>query len=61
LLLYATTTDYLAVVAMSRSRRKAPWLIVSIVNDLAVLGFFKYAAFFAQNLRNVNVTATKSG
>ncbi len=50
LLLYATTTDYLAVVAMSRSRRKAPWLALSIINDLGLLGFFKYGDFVAQNL-----------
>ena len=50
LLLYATTTDYLAVVAMSRSRRKLPWLVASIVSDLGLLGFFKYGTFVAQNL-----------
>lgn len=50
LLLYATTTDYLAVVAMSRSRRKGPWLALSIVNNLALLGFFKYGKFVAENL-----------
>ena len=32
------------------SRRKAPWLILSIVNDLGLLGFFKYGKFVAENL-----------
>jgi D-alanyl-lipoteichoic acid acyltransferase DltB (MBOAT superfamily) len=50
LLLYTTTADYLAVVAMSRSRRKLPWLTVSIISDLGLLGFFKYGAFVASNL-----------
>jgi alginate O-acetyltransferase complex protein AlgI len=53
LLLYTTTADYLVVAAMSRSRRKKPWLIFSIVNDLALLGFFKYGKFAAENLNAV--------
>jgi D-alanyl-lipoteichoic acid acyltransferase DltB (MBOAT superfamily) len=53
LLLYATTTDYLAVVAMSRSRRKAPWLILSLANDLGLLGFFKYGSFVVMNLNGL--------
>jgi alginate O-acetyltransferase complex protein AlgI len=35
---------------MSFSRRKTPWLVLSIVNDLGLLGFFKYGKFVAENL-----------
>jgi D-alanyl-lipoteichoic acid acyltransferase DltB (MBOAT superfamily) len=41
-LFYATVIDYLAVRGMSRSRVKTPWLLVSLVNDLGMLAFFKY-------------------
>ena len=48
LILWSTTIDYLAVLAMSRSRRRTPWLVASIVNNLGLLGFFKYGAFVAE-------------
>ena len=48
LILWSTTVDYLAVLAMSRSRRRTPWLVASIVNNLGLLGFFKYGAFVAE-------------
>lgn len=50
LLLYATTVDYLLVLGMSRSRRKGLWLTLSIVNDLGLLGFFKYGSFVVDNV-----------
>ena len=50
LILYATTVDYLAALAMARWRPKRLWLILSIGNDLALLGTFKYAGFLAENL-----------
>ena len=48
LILWSTTIDYLAVLAMSRSRRRTPWLVASLVNNLGLLGFFKYGAFVAE-------------
>jgi len=50
LLLYATTIDYLAVLGMARTRWKRLWLAVSIVNDLSLLGYFKYSSFHAESL-----------
>jgi len=50
LITYSTAVDYLMVVLMSRGRRKAPWLCISVVNNLCLLGTFKYAAFVAENL-----------
>ena len=53
LILYSTTVDYLAVVAMARSRWKKPWLTASIVNNLGLLSFFKYGGFVAENLNDL--------
>jgi alginate O-acetyltransferase complex protein AlgI len=50
LILYSTSVDYLAVVAMARTRGKRRWLVLSIVNNLVLLGFFKYGAFVAENV-----------
>lgn len=49
LILYATIADYLLVLAMSRSRQRGRWLAVSIVNNLALLGYFKYARFLLES------------
>ena len=43
---------------MVRSRRPKAWLALSIANSLAVLGFFKYGAFIANN---VNATLSLAG
>jgi len=50
LIVWATSVDYLAVVGMSRTRRRRPWLVLSIVNNLGLLGFFKYGKFLVANL-----------
>ncbi len=42
LIFWATTVDYLAVWAMAKTPWKKPWLTLSIVNNLGLLGFFKY-------------------
>ncbi len=52
-LAYATVVDYFVAGRIEKSTRKRAWLAVSIVNDLAVLGFFKYAGFVAENLNHV--------
>ncbi len=53
LILWSTTVDYLAVLAMSRSRRRTPWLVASVVNNLGLLGFFKYGDFVVRNLNGL--------
>ncbi|OHB84145.1 MAG: hypothetical protein A2V98_23895 [Planctomycetes bacterium RBG_16_64_12] len=65
LILWSTSVDYLAVVAMARSRRaptdqpsvgargSRPWLAVSVVNNLGLLGFFKYGGFVTDNVNGL--------
>ncbi len=53
LIAWSTTVDYSMVVLMSRSRVKTLWLSLSIANNLAMLGFFKYGAFLADNVNHV--------
>lgn len=50
LILYSTALDYFAVLAMARGGRKKLWLAASIINNLLLLGFFKYGGFVAENL-----------
>jgi D-alanyl-lipoteichoic acid acyltransferase DltB (MBOAT superfamily) len=50
LIVWSTTVDYAAVLGMSRTRWKKPWLAVSIVNNLGMLGFFKYGQFAVDNI-----------
>ena len=58
LILWATTIDYLAVTAMATTRWKRPWLVLSVVNNLGLLGYYKYGAFVA---RNVNAALASLG
>ncbi len=50
LIVYSTLLDYVVVILMDRGSRKKLWLAVSIINNLALLGFFKYAGFLTENL-----------
>ena len=58
LIVYSTLLDYAVVIAMDRSDRKRLWLGVSIANNLALLGFFKYALFAVEN---INALLAKAG
>jgi len=53
LILYSTTVDYLSVLWMSRRGPKRLCLAISVVNNLGMLGFFKYAGFVVRNLNVV--------
>ena len=55
LILWSTTVDYVAVLGMSRSRRRGAWLALSVVNNLGLLGFFKYGGFVAETVSAVLV------
>lgn len=57
LLLYATTADYLVVTFMARSSTPRRWLWVSVLNNLLLLSYFKYAQFVVDNLNAVLQTA----
>jgi len=50
LIAYSTILDYTVVTIMERWGRRRIWLFISIVNNLALLGFFKYAGFITDNL-----------
>ena len=45
LILYSTLIDYVCVVQMDCSKRRKLWLWTSLLNNLLVLGSFKYARF----------------
>ena len=50
LIIWSTLIDYSAVALMDRSRRRWLWLSMSILNNLLLLGFFKYGGFVVENL-----------
>ena len=58
LIAYATTVDYLLVLAMARWHRRKLCLFLSVANNLALLGFFKYGVFVTENL---NVLLSRLG
>jgi D-alanyl-lipoteichoic acid acyltransferase DltB (MBOAT superfamily) len=47
---YSTLVDFFAVKKMEKSQRKKIWLSVSVINNLGLLGFFKYGAFVTENM-----------
>ena len=47
LMLDATLVDYLASQGMARTRWRRSWLALSVANNLALLGCFKYSAAIA--------------
>jgi len=53
LLFGSSAVDYLMVVLMARSRRRKLWLIISLVSNFGLLGYFKYSGFITENLNGV--------
>ncbi len=53
LIVYSTLLDYVLVILMDRSRNKKLWIVVSLVSNLGLLGFFKYAGFFTENFNRL--------
>jgi len=47
---YSTLLDYIVVMRMEKSTRRKMWLSISVVNNLALLGFFKYGGFITDNI-----------
>ncbi|NQT04202.1 MAG: MBOAT family protein [Planctomycetes bacterium] len=47
---YSTLLDYIVVMKMEKSTRRKMWLSISVVNNLGLLGFFKYGGFVTDNL-----------
>ena len=53
LIAWSTSVDFSMVALMARSRRRGLWLSLSLINNLALLGFFKYGAFVTDNLNQL--------
>jgi len=53
LLLCATTVDYLAVLGMDKTRLKRTFLLLSLANAMALLGFFKYGDFIVETVNGL--------
>jgi D-alanyl-lipoteichoic acid acyltransferase DltB (MBOAT superfamily) len=53
LIFLTITVDYFAVFAMAHTQIKKPWLILSIVYNIGMLGFFKYGGFVIENVNKV--------
>jgi D-alanyl-lipoteichoic acid acyltransferase DltB (MBOAT superfamily) len=53
LIFYSSLLDYAAVAAMQRWGRNRIWLLISIVNNLGLLSFFKYGAFITDNANSL--------
>jgi D-alanyl-lipoteichoic acid acyltransferase DltB (MBOAT superfamily) len=51
LIVYSTAVDYLVGLKLGDSPYRRTWLTFSLINNIFLLGFFKYANFFAENLR----------
>ncbi len=53
LIVYSTFVDYLVGLKLGDSKWRKSWLVFSLVNNLFLLGFFKYAGFFTENLQTL--------
>jgi D-alanyl-lipoteichoic acid acyltransferase DltB (MBOAT superfamily) len=56
LLLLSSTIDYFAAAVIARSgerRRRVRYLALSMISNLAILGFFKYYNFFAESFQGL--------
>jgi len=53
LIAYSTLLDYIVVVRMEKSGHRKIWLCISIINNLGLLGFFKYGGFITDSLNNL--------
>ena len=56
LLLYVTAIDFFSASRMAQSTRRKLWLTVSVVNNVGLLGFFKYAGFITDHLNALLVS-----
>jgi alginate O-acetyltransferase complex protein AlgI len=50
LITWSALVDWLVALAMAKYGRKKRWLCISLLNNLGLLGFFKYAGFVADNV-----------
>ena len=50
LIAYSTVVDYIVLALMEKSSSRKKWAGISILNNLFLLGFFKYGAFISENV-----------
>ncbi len=50
LIVYTTAVNYAAGLKIAVSGKRKRWLLLAVANNVLVLGFFKYAAFFTENV-----------
>jgi len=58
LLMFSTIVDYIAGARMAVEERpfaRRVWLVISLIANLGLLGFYKYGTFFSQNLEGMLV------
>jgi D-alanyl-lipoteichoic acid acyltransferase DltB (MBOAT superfamily) len=58
LIAYSTVVDYIVLAMMEKSRFRKTWATISILNNLFLLGFFKYGGFISEN---ANLLLTRFG
>ena len=51
LIAYSTAVDFFVGLKLGSSKYRRRWLAFSLANNIFLLGFFKYADFFTENLR----------
>lgn len=51
LIFYSTALNYFVGLKLGTSRFRKSWLTFCLINNLFLLGFFKYAGFFTDNVR----------
>jgi len=55
---YASCFDYLMLLLIDKLKGKKVWLVLSILNSVVLLSFFKYAGFLTEN---INILLTRLG
>jgi alginate O-acetyltransferase complex protein AlgI len=67
LVVYTSLADFIITAQMEKSSRPKLWLCASIISNIGLLGFFKYAGFITENINNIlsllgsNYTIDKPG
>lgn len=53
LIAYSTVFNYLVGLRLEKTERKKTWLVTGLINNLVILGFFKYASFLTENINSL--------
>ncbi|HPA20338.1 MAG TPA: MBOAT family O-acyltransferase [Verrucomicrobiae bacterium] len=61
LIVYSTLIDFFCVRRMAAGGRRRLWLVISLVANLGLLGFFKYSTFLVKNVNRALALAGVTG